>query len=55
MDNKPNNAIFKWIGLGLLLVGLIVTFVAAISYSSWEGSAIGIALLLVGGFIFAKS
>jgi TM2 domain-containing membrane protein YozV len=42
----------KFAGLGLLIIGLIMLLVAAIGYHNWEFSVAGIAILLLGGFVF---
>lgn len=44
----------KEVGFGMLLVGLIVAIVASIGYQSWEASVVGVSILIVGGFIFAR-
>jgi membrane protein implicated in regulation of membrane protease activity len=42
----------KFAGLGLLIIGLIMLLVGAMGYHSWEWSVAGIAILLLGGFVF---
>jgi purine-cytosine permease-like protein len=42
----------KFAGLGILIIGLIMLLVAAIGYHNWEFSVVGIAILLLGGFVF---
>jgi TM2 domain-containing membrane protein YozV len=42
----------KFAGLGILIIGLIMLLVAAIGYHNWEFSVAGIAILLLGGFVF---
>jgi len=55
-ENRNSNTTFKWIGLVGLIAGLIIALASAFFFdANLKGLAVGFALLLVGGFIFAKA